>query len=218
MEKQKKIFSKNDLMDKYSDYLLSEGKRPANVYLFAKNLGLSENDFYKYFSGFDSLEKEFLVYFFEQSLKLTKKIKDYQELSSKEKLLNFYYIFFENLNRNRSLVLMILKTDMRSKLRKLRYLKKSHQELVQSLHFEDWEIFQKMPERLRTFNNKSKEEVLWIHFLSILRFWGNDQSAGFEKTDLYIEKSIDTGFEFVHNPLVDKFFDFGKFLWNEKFQ
>lgn len=216
--KQKGELSKKILMERYSEYLLSEGEPPKNVYTFAKNLGYVEADFYQYFSGFDSLEEEFLVFFFDQSRELMEKMKDYKELSSEEKLLNFYYIFFENLNMNRSLVLLLLGINLKSKFEKLRYLRKSHRQYIKTLDFENWGIIEKLPEKLKSRSDKSKEEALWIHFLSILNFWKNDRSPGFEKTDVYIEKTIDTGFVLAQSPLVDKFMDLGKFIWKEKFQ
>lgn len=218
MEKQKEILDEKILMEKYGDYLLSEGKRPVNVHSFMKKLGYEEGDFYQYFSGFESIEREFLVYFFKQSLELTKETEDYQALTSREKLLNFYFIFFENLNMNRSLVLMILDTDVKSKIINLKYLKAQYLEFVQTLDFSSWKAFDKLPEGLKSKISKPQEQALWVHFLSVLKFWKNDLSAGFEKTDMYIEKSMNTGFELMENSLIEKMVDLGKFLFYERFQ
>jgi len=209
--------SRKELMKHYSDYLLSKGKRPMNVYMFTKELGISETDFYAYFSDFEVLEEAYLTYFFQESVTLVQKPEEYEELSAKEKLLNLYYVFFENLNMNRSLVLMILKTDIFSKFQRLRPLKKEHAEFLKTLNLQDWNLMEKLPERLKESSDYSKEQLLWMHFLSVLKFWMEDRSPGFEKTDVYIEKSIDTGFDLIETPLMDKIFDFGKFLWQEKF-
>ena len=66
--------------------------------------------------------------------------------------------------------------------------------------------------------DKTREEALWLHLISIIEFWKKDQSPSFEKTDLYIEKTIDTGFEFINNEPLKKVMDLGKFLWKEKFK
>lgn len=218
MEKQKINLSAKDLMEKYSELLLSEGKRPSSVYLFMKKLGFEEKDFYQFYSGFDSIEKEILIYFFNQSVDLTKETEDYQALTSKEKLLNFYYIFFENLNMNRSLVLMILYSDFKSKIIKLKYLRTRYIEFIRTLDLNNLKVFEKMPDKFKNYSERPKEEALWLHFLSVLKFWKYDQSAGFEKTDLYIEKSLDTGFEIIDNPIMEKFIDLGKFLLYERFK
>jgi len=45
----------------------------------------------------------------------------------------------------------------------------------------------------------------------------DDDSAGFEKTDVAIEKSIHTIFDVFENTPLDNIIDFGKFLFKEKF-
>lgn len=214
----KQQLTKEILMEKYSDYLLSNGKQPVNVYTFAKENNFSEAKFYEYFAGFEALEQAYLVYFFDKSVSLAKQIEGFGEMQAKEQLLNLYFIFFENLNLNRSLVLTLLKNDLRDRFHILKQLKSNHHNLVKELDFEQGKLFENAPERLKNFTEKSREEVLWLHFLSVLDFWKKDTSPSFEKTDLYIEKSIDTGFDIVQNPLIDKFIDLGKFLWKEKFQ
>ena len=59
---------------------------------------------------------------------------------------------------------------------------------------------------------------MWLHLISVLEFWKMDQSPDFEKTDIFIEKTIDTGFEFLDSEPLRKAIDLGKFLWKEKFK
>ena len=49
-----------------------------------------------------------------------------------------------------------------------------------------------------------------------MKFWINDRSAAFEKTDAAIEKSVQTVFALFDNGALDKLIDFEKFLWEEK--
>ncbi|MBK4944007.1 TetR/AcrR family transcriptional regulator, partial [Klebsiella pneumoniae] len=72
------------------------------------------------------------------------------------------------------------------------------------------------PGKLKQVSEKTRTELIWAHFLSVLQFWKNDRSPGFEKTDMYIEKSIELGFEIINTAILGKFFDLGKFLWSEK--
>lgn len=213
-----KPIDKTALMEWYSEYLLTQGRRPESVYLFAKNHQLTEARFYDFFSGFDSLEQAYLVHFFEKSLELAGQIEHFEAMPAKEKLLNVYFILFENFKLNRSLIGLLLKGDLTQQYQLLRALKSSHRQFSQTLSFGNDDIFEKAPEFVKQFNGKSKEGVLWLHFLSILEFWKKDNSPGFEKTDVYIEKTIDTGFDVVNNPVLTKVLDLGKFLWKEKFQ
>ena len=44
----------------------------------------------------------------------------------------------------------------------------------------------------------------------------DDNSAGFEKTDMAIEKSVNTVFDVFDNTPLDSIIDLGKFLWQNK--
>ena len=215
--KNKTINSEKVLSD-YGNYLLIHGERPKNIFVFAKENHFDEKEFYQFFSSFEHLEKEILKHFFQKSLELSLEIEGYEDMSTKERLLNLYFIFFENLTMNRSLVLMILEKKNLSTLQKLHELKSEHQKFIKTLDFNDLEILEKAKDSIKNFNEKSREEALWLHFLSIIEFWQKDESPSFEKTDLFIEKTIDTGFEFLNNEPLKKIIDLGKFLWKEKFQ
>ena len=213
-----KDINKEKLLSLYGDYILSNGEKPKNIYLFAKENDFEEENFYQYFSGFEQIEKEILNHFFTKSLELCEQTENWNEMTSKEKLLNLHFTFFENLTMNRSLVLMILGETKRKEWIILQKKKKNFLEFTKQLTFENLEILEKAKESIKNFNEKTREEALWLHFISIIEFWKKDQSPSFEKTDLYIEKTIDTGFEFINNEPLKKVMDLGKFLWKEKFK
>lgn len=213
-----KDINKEKLLSLYGDYILSNGEKPKNIYLFAKENDFEEENFYQYFSGFEQIEKEILNHFFTKSLELCEQTENWNEMTSKEKLLNLHFTFFENLTMNRSLVLMILGETKRKEWIILQELRKNFLEFTKQLTFENLEILEKAKDSIKNFNEKTREEALWLHFISIIEFWKKDQSPSFEKTDLYIEKTIDTGFEFINNEPLKKVMDLGKFLWKEKFK
>ncbi len=70
--------------------------------------------------------------------------------------------------------------------------------------------------KLEKLANKGIEELFWGHFLTTLKFWLEDTSSNFEKTDIFIEKSVDTSFEFLDVKPLKKLLDLGKFIFNEK--
>lgn len=204
------------LLELYGDYILNHGERPKNIYLFAKENGFEEKEFYHYYSGFGHMEKEILNHLFKKSLELAAEADISREVPAKEALLNVYYIFFENLTMNRSLILFLLGRESLRHVTLLENLKETHRLFVNSLDFNEWEIFQKAKEDIRRFNEKSRQQALWLHLLSCIDFWKKDTSPDFEKTDIYIEKTIDTGFELIDNEPLKKLVDLGKFLWKEK--
>ena len=71
-------------------------------------------------------------------------------------------------------------------------------------------------EKIKSLQNKLVAEGAWIQFLSIIGFWLKDTSPNFEKTDIYIEKSVKAAFDMVYNVPVESIIDFGKFIWKEK--
>lgn len=205
------------IFELYTDYILSHGEQPKSIYQFAKENKFEEQKFYDFFTSFDQLEKQILVKLFSKSLELVNEVNNGDGMTSKEKILNVYYIFFENLTMNRSLVMMILGNHKLPLSKNLLSLKKIHQEYIKTLDFSSWEILENAKENIKNTHEQIRENVLWLHLVSAIEFWKNDSSPAFEKTDIFIEKTIDTGFEFMDNEPLRKVFDLGKFLWKEKF-
>ena len=217
MEKEN-LITEEKTFELYGDYLLNHGERPNSIYLFAKHHGFEEKDFYDYFASFEQIEKQMIVNLFVKSVELAAEVNDVEEITSKEKLLNIYYIFFENLTMNRSLVLMILGNDQSHAAKILNQLKETHRDFIKTLDFNDWNIIEKSKDTIKNFHEKAREEALWLHLVSAIEFWKKDTSPSFEKTDVYIEKTIDTGFELMDNEPLRKVLDLGKFLFKENFK
>ena len=73
-------------------------------------------------------------------------------------------------------------------------------------------------ERFQDIQEKALQESAWIQLLMTLKFWLDDTSAAFEKTDIYIEKSVKASFELMNTAPLESLIDFGKFLFKEKIQ
>lgn len=209
----KNKISKEKILKLYSDYLLEHGNTPKNVQQFSKQNKFEEHEFYSFFSSFEHLEREMIATLFNRSLELSKEFLNSKEMSVKEKLLNVYFIFFENLTLNRSLVLILID----NKFKNLSELRKAFVLFLDTLDFNDFEISQQSSSKFKSFTNRSRNEILWLHLLSCIDFWKQDQSISFENTDVYIEKSIDTGFDVINSESLKKVLDLGKFLWKERF-
>lgn len=215
---QENIITEEKIFELYGDYILNHGERPKNIYRFAKDNEFEEKDFYDYFSSFEQIEKSMLVNLFNKSVELATEVNSSDQITSKEKLLNVYFIFFENMTMNRSLVLMILGNNKLHSAKIFSHLKEAHRQFIKILDFNDWEIIQKAKDDVKNFHEKAREEALWIHLVSAIDFWKKDTSPSFEKTDIFIEKTIDTVFELMDNEPLRKVVDLGKFLFKEKFK
>lgn len=202
-----------DIMSLFMEYVLDRGKLPVTVYKFCKKTGIKEKDFYAHFGSIRGIQKAVWNSFYDQTLELLNKNKDYGSYGNKEKLLSFLYTFFELLSLNRSYVLFSLGSDrIQDKMVQLSGLRKRIKSFAAEL-IEDGN-----DERSR-FGQRSPaifSEGAWLHFLFVLKFWTDDESAGFEKTDLAIEKSVNTVFDLFDRTPLDSIIDFGKFLYQEK--
>lgn len=189
---------------------------PKSVFKFCKTHKLQESDFYKFFGSFESLQDRIWIKFYENTRGLLDKNEEYAGYSNREKMLTFFYTFFELLTLNRSYVLFVIagesnhsQMDKMKQLRGLRSeIKAFSTELIEEANEEkNYKITQRNP---RIFSEGS-----WVQFLFLLRFWMDDKSAGFEKTDMAIEKSVNTIFDLFDNTPLDTIIDFGKFLYKE---
>jgi len=207
---------KQKIYDAYSTQVLEHEKEPKSVYLFCKINKIEETDFYKSFASLEDIKESIFSKFFDNAYALISKEKGFDTQGPKEKLLSFYFTFFEVLLLNRSYVLFILSNsgDKMQKLSSLRRLRKSFKQfasgLIEQGNNSKQSLLTKHPELIFS-------EGAWLQLLFLLKFWMEDSSPSFEKTDMAIEKSVQTVFELFDNTPLDSVIDFGKFLWNEKF-
>lgn len=208
------------ILELYSNYVLRNNKKPLNVYSFCEDHGFSENDFYFYYANFEQLEADYLRFFMDRSVELIKEEETYEVEHPKHKLLSFYYTFFEQLTINRSLSIYLLGSEKNNlqNLKKLWSLKREFQVFIRSLGISEplLENTTESSAKIEKFRHKGIEELYWGHFVATLKFWMDDRSSNFEKTDIFIEKSVDTSFEFLDVKPLKKLVDLGKFLFNEK--
>ena len=70
--------------------------------------------------------------------------------------------------------------------------------------------------KIKSFSDKSVKEAAWLQLLLTIKFWLDDTSNSFEKTDIYIEKSVNTSFDIIDTTPINSLVDLGKFIFNEK--
>ncbi|MFE3868612.1 TetR family transcriptional regulator C-terminal domain-containing protein [Flavobacterium sp. LS2P90] len=215
MATKKSIITKDKIVSFYMDYVLENSEKPKSVYNFAKLNNFSETEFYSFFGTIESIEKEIFKMFLDKTVELLNKNPDYENYDMKSKMLSFYFTFFEILTANRSYVVMILKENdnQLKKLSQLSSLRNSFKNYMTEIITDD---FRTQQERLQNFQEKAFQETSWIQLLLTLKFWLDDSSPSFEKTDIYIEKSVKATFELMNIAPIDSLIDFGKFIFKEK--
>lgn len=212
----KKHITDQDLISFYMDYVLEHNEQPKSVYAFSKLNNFDESKFYEHFGTFESLEKGVFKTLFTNTLAVLDSNEDYKKFDAKDKLLSFYFTFFENLTANRSYVVYALnkhKNSLKS-LSILSELKTGFCNYIDHLNIETLDIKE---ERLEKLQQRSLRETAWLQLLLTLKFWLEDSSPSFEKTDIFIEKAVNTSFDLLDIKPLKSLIDFGKFIYKEKF-
>ncbi|MTE27588.1 TetR family transcriptional regulator C-terminal domain-containing protein [Winogradskyella ouciana] len=211
----KKPITESKIIELYMDYVLTHNEQPKSVYAFAKDNNFEEQKFYEFFGSFDALEQSIFKVFFDSAHAVLEKSEDYINFDARNKLLSFYYTFFEVLTANRSYVVHALehnKNQLKS-LKTLAKLKQRFSNYIEHLNIKTLDLKQAQLEKLQ---NRGLKESAWLQLLVTMKFWLDDTSPYFEKTDLFIEKSVRASFDLIDTTPLKSLIDFGKFLYKEK--
>ncbi|WP_435415620.1 TetR family transcriptional regulator C-terminal domain-containing protein [Polaribacter aestuariivivens] len=211
----KKNISKDQLINWYMEFVLENNHQPKSVFSFAKENNFEESDFYKFYGSFEAIEEAIFSEFFNHTITVLHKSEEFENYDARNKLLIFYFTFFEILTANRSYVVYALENNKKDikKLKSLKNLRKQYIQFVEDLNIERIELKQ---ETLEKIQNTSIKESSWMHLLITLKFWLDDTSPSFEKTDIFIEKSINARFDLMDIKPLKSIIDFGKFILKEK--
>jgi len=157
----KKTVSKSDIITFYMDYVLEHNENPKTIFAFAKMNNFEEALFYKHYSSFEAIEKGIFEAFFENSITILDKSEDYKIFDARNKLLSFYYTFFENLTANRSYVKYVLdkyKGELKG-LKILSGLKKHFTAYVHTLEIQMLDLKQEQLEKIQDNEEVAKDRL-----------------------------------------------------------
>jgi hypothetical protein len=211
----KQLIDDDQLIEMYMNTVLEKNEAPKNVYLFCKENSVEEADFYSFFNSLDALKETIWVKFFENTINTLHKDTNYAGYENRNKLLSLYFTFFEILTLNRTYVYYALK-DNKEGLRNLKQLTSLRN------HFKDYivDILKsgetEKDSKIKKVTTPLFSEGAWLQFLFILKFWLDDRSKGFEKTDIMIEKAVKATFDILDTTPLESLFDLGKFIWKER--
>lgn len=213
--KAKKV-TKDSIISMFMDYVLEHEQFPKTVYKFCKENAIKESDFYLYFGSIETLKKGIWNVFYENTVNVIHKNVEYNGFTNRDKMLTFFYTFFEVLTLNRSYVLFVMEysNSPLKNLEQLKGLRKNVKDFAKGLISDG---NQEKNLKITKHNPQLFSEGAWLQTLFLLNFWKSDESASFEKTDVAIEKSVNTIFDVFDNTPLENILDFGKFLYKEKF-
>jgi hypothetical protein len=213
----KEAVNDDSIISLYMNDVLEAHEEPKNAFVFCRKHNIEESEFYSFFGSLEAVKQSIWVKFFENALATIEKETAFDSYSDKNKLLTLYFTLFEILTLNRSYVLFSLKENKEG-LKNLKSLKEFRN------HFKDYIVDSIKSKPSEPFGKVAKvtepvfSEGAWLQFLFLLKFWMDDTSKGFEKTDVLIEKSVNTVVDLLDTKPLESLFDLGKFLWKEKMQ
>lgn len=206
-----------ELIESYKQFVLREGKRPASVYIFMKDVGANESDFYPHFASFGALEEQFFTTCVEETLTRLADSKEYQEYDSSQRLLAFFFTWIEVMTPERSFVqfmegngLFSLFTFFPRYQTGAKELVEAHVQKIVKDGIEEGEVAD------RFFVTRFYKQGFWVQARAILTFWLRDESPAFEKTDAMIEKTLRFALNVIQPNSLDSGFDLVKFFWRNK--
>lgn len=211
----KKMIDDNQIISLYMDYVLEHNHTPKNIFLFCKENAIDEADFYSFFGSFEGVKQTIWEKFFENAIATIDLDEGYSSYTDKNKLLTLFFTLFEILTLNRSYVMFALKENKEG-LKNLKDLKKFRNQFKD---FINTSVNSGATENIGKLDKITKpvySEGAWIQFLFILKFWMEDTSKSFEKTDIIIEKSVNTVVDLLNTKPLESLIDLGKFLWSER--
>jgi hypothetical protein len=213
-KKPSKIGQKKDhrsmISEAYMATLQKEGHAPVSVHRFCKDLGIAEKDFYMAFLNLHAVEKHFWRSWMETIIAAVSSGKEWTSFSAKERYLAFLFAFTGQALEQRSL--------LEERFGKLTLLcnPSSLDGLKSSLKDFTSELIQHGMEKgdiaHRGALGNLYPEVLYIHWRSVLEYFLKDESQGFERTDAFIEKTVEFAFDLFRTQAIDSAADLVRFL------
>jgi hypothetical protein len=210
----KKLIDDNVIISNYMDSVLQNNEEPKSVFLFCKENKIIESEFYTFYGSLDAVKQDIWVKFFENAKTTIQREEAFESYSNKNKLLTLYFTMFEILTLNRSYVMFSLKDNEKGlhNLKNLKVFRNHFKEFIVTIIESDGKVIN---EKINKVAKPVFSEGAWIQFLFLLKFWINDTSKGFEKTDILIEKSVNTVVDLLDTKPLESLLDLGKFLWKE---
>ncbi len=157
----KKKTTEEQIIDHYMDEVLSNETTSQSVYAFAKRHNFEESEFYNFFNGFEHLQEEIFAAFGRNTIQMIEQGQEYSQYDTQQKLLSFYFTFFELLTANRSYVMAQLKDnkDKLSAFKALGALRRVFVNFVERLGVVNVDF---KSEQLNKLRDKGVSESLWL--------------------------------------------------------
>ena len=193
---------KEKLINTYKEMVIL-GEAPINPYTVSKKAGISEEEFYKYFSTTEQIGRTIWKEIHEKVRQRLENSDIFAQYSAREKILAYLYTFFEVAIPYRSFIKATI-----------------NKPFLQTSFKEEFETFvtdiiqegiaaDEIKERFIIGN--AYPTILWGLLQRLIHFWLNDTSEQFVETEKAIDTYSKVILEFMGHNLMDSIFDSVKF-------
>lgn len=213
MDEQKSV-SKEGIISAFMAYTEQHQKRPKTLNDISSFLTIEIAEIEAHYTAIFAIEKSIYNEFFIQTIITLETDEGYAEYDARLKLLSFYYTLFENLTLNEDLFKVIFKNSLGklAALSTMSDLERSFKNYITHLQVDYIDL--QVPV-LNEWQQKGMQELAWGQLLLTIQFWSNDTSENKERTDVLIEKSVNTSFNLLDNTALKSALDLGKFIFQE---
>ncbi len=198
------------ILQAYMDHLREHGNAPESVFKFCKALEIDERSFFSEFSSFETVENTFWQRSVGRVIDSVSSGEEWAGFSARQRMLSFLFAFFEDALGMRSLMLLrFSKIQPLSKPHWLKGFEGRFSEFAKSL-IEHGIDNNEIAERGRL--SALYPDALYLLLRGAIDYNLKDDSEGYERTDAFIEKSVNLTFDLLRTQAIDSAFDLARFL------
>lgn len=174
----------------------------------ARQLDIDPSEIFDLFPNRSSI----LEYFYESRLHVftedMNQIPGYTEFSLSEKLSNLFYHLLDQFQQHREFVLLTYRQRFLNKNCKSEFIK-AFVSVVEKIFSDD----QNISASASFFKGRLVYQGIFFHFQGLVLFWMNDKSPNYENSMALVDKWCSLIEEMFYTKIIDRGFDFGKFLF-----
>ncbi len=198
------------ILDAYWAFRLAHGRAPASVYALCKEVGIAEREFFSLFSSLDTLEALTWKALVTETIATLEADGEYGGYPARQKLLAFFFTFFELALGQRSRLLLAFPRfrvggvpAVMEKAQKV-FFKWADCVVQEGIDAKEFADRKRLSDRY--------PNLLFGAFWFLVDYNLKDESDRFEDTDALIEKTVNTFCDGARSQVFDSAFDLAKFL------
>lgn len=193
----------------YIHELRSAGHPPLSVFRFCQTLGISEREFFSEYPSLEAVETHWWRSFLNGVITSVEIGTEWKSFSARQRLLAFLFAFTEASLDHRTLFLLRVSGSPLKPLPHWAAFDERFEAFAKSLLSlgrETGEVVSRGP------LSAAYPRAMRLLLRSVVAFHLQDDSPKFERTDAYIEKSVNLFFDLVGHQVIDSGFDLLRFF------